>query len=183
MKKSIIILSILFLCLSACQKAATPADQHPPVQSEYNHISEYQEGDFLLRVTSNQTEYTPDDEVMIEASLFYVGDKSSVDIYHAMSPFWFDVTENEHHQSIPYAMDQPLIKTNLKKDIPYQQVYRKAGGEIGSESNQQFIRQFLDAPNFPKGNYTIKVTADFYTESKKEKQDYKFSTSINFIVR
>jgi hypothetical protein len=146
-------------------------------------VAEQRQGDFVLRVESVKKVYQAHEKVDIRAMLQYTGPKSEVKIYHAASPFYFDITENQRGISIPFVMTQPLLSTVVKKDTWLEEPYGKAGGYGESDPNKEFIKTFLQQPGFPEGNYTLRVRADFYTKNGEDKVDYDIKASMNITVK
>jgi hypothetical protein len=147
-------------------------------------IEEKQEGDFVLKIISEKSQYRNDEEVKIHAMLMYKGDKAEETIYHAASPFLFTVTENDRGITIPSIMPVPLISTILKKGEWLKKTYGKSGGYGENDPNADFIKEFLKGKGFPEGNYTIEVKADFFTKNDDDQEkEYDFSTSIKVKVK
>lgn len=147
-------------------------------------VAETEEGDFALQLVSEKKAYKANEDVSLHAQLKYVGNKSEEMIYHAASPFWFTITEITKGITIPYAMDEPLILTTLKRGEWYAEEYKKAGGysEIDPSETKSFIRSFLKEEGFPTGEYRIELEAKFFTEYQEQKQHHALTVSLEITV-
>ncbi|MDQ0257247.1 uncharacterized protein YcfL [Evansella vedderi] len=144
-------------------------------------VSETEAGDYVIRLISEKSEYAADEPVKITAKLKYVGEKEEVKIYHAYSPFWFDIRETTRGIDIPYVMPLPLLETTLKRDEWFVQEYTKVGSYAeGDDSPEvEFMKRFLEGEAFPPGEYEIELRTDFYTGSIDEKEEeHNYTTSI-----
>lgn len=142
-------------------------------------ISEKQEGDFILRLMSKKSHYLPHEPVEIYAMLKYVGPQSKIQINHASSPFWFEIKEHNNNIIIHNVQETASEITVLEKDVWHEMNFVKSG----VITDDDFVQDYFNKEGFPKGDYTIKLTADFNTIVNIEKENYKFSTSINIKIQ
>jgi hypothetical protein len=161
---------LLVLLVSGCGTAKLSEEQgsmqqsplaSPTQLSKGQLITEIQDGDFILQLETEKSEYGLNEPVELIVRLKYVGELPEVNISHAASPFSFLITETSRDIGIGYVMDQPLIHTNLKKGVWLEESYTKTGGYGDSDPNKDFIEQFLKGKTFPKGVYSIAAHADF----------------------
>ncbi|WP_314000845.1 hypothetical protein [uncultured Paenibacillus sp.] len=148
--------------------------------------AEVTERDFVYRLVSDKKEYVEGEPVLIYAELEYVGDKDSVTIYHASSPFYFPIVEKTRDYVIGYAMDQPLISTTLERGKPLREDYRKSGGYTEQDNKEYiaFMKAFSEGNGFPAGRYEVDGFADFFVESAENGQEnYKIKAQMEFAVR
>ena len=73
---------------------------------------------FVYRLSTEKDVYDEFGDTAIFAELMYVGEKNSIDIYHAASPFYFPLEERTRGFEIDYAMDDPLLTALLIKGEP-----------------------------------------------------------------
>ncbi len=144
--------------------------------------------DFIYRLVTEMEEYREDETVSIYAELEYIGDNKEVIIYHASSPFYYSMFELTREFGIPFAMDQPGLRTILVRGEPLREEYKRAGitGLYEDEEEyENFIKKFIK-DGFPDGHYRLSGSAKFHVESKKdgevEKVDYKLKAEIEFKV-
>ncbi|MFC5650675.1 hypothetical protein ACFPYJ_16395 [Paenibacillus solisilvae] len=146
------------------------------------------QGDFIYRLVTEKAEYRETEAVKIYGELEYMGDKESVTIFHAASPFYFPITEKTRDYEIAYNMNTPLISTVLKKGVPLREQYKGGGGydEHDDKNYIAFIQDLRDM-RFPGGYYVAAGFADFYVQSKignEEKQeDFHIKAQIDFSVK
>lgn len=163
MRKMFYFLTIFFL-LSACGTKGTPLSGNesslPPFEVEVK------EGDFVYRLYSEKKQYKEFEDFAVYAELTYVGDKDSIFIYHAASPFYFPIEELTRGYEIGYAMNEPLIQTELRKNEPLIAKYQFAGGYDGDEKSAytDFVKKIINK-GFPEGSYIIHGSAQFTTEA------------------
>lgn len=133
-------------------------------------ITEVEQNDFRLKFVSAQDQYKVGQKVQLTASLEYIGEKEEIEIFHAMSPFIFEVKERTRNIKIPYPMEQPLVTTRLVKNEAYLQTYQKSAGYGSHDPNKAFIKEFLEEEGFPKGEYTITLVSDFWTANENDEK-------------
>lgn len=157
-----------------------------PVQSGSmdNTTAEVTKDDFVYRLITEKVIYKDKETVLVHAELEYIGEHDSITIYHAASPFYFDITEKTRGYEIEYAMNEPLLSTTIKKGEPYREEYVKSGGfsEQDPPDYVSFMKQFFEEDGFPNGQYEINGSARFYIE-ENEKQEYTIEAKINFNVK
>ncbi|WP_096153045.1 MULTISPECIES: hypothetical protein [Bacillus] len=157
-------------------------------QPSYNNLSIVSSetvDDFHLYLASEKEVYDVNDEVMMIAELTYKGEKHTIDIFHAASPFFFNIKEETRGINIDYAMDQPLLQTTLEKDLPLREKYEKTGGYSDQDDKEfvAFMKEFLAGETFPKGKYTVEGVADFYISEDGGNKTYNIKTIIQFEVK
>ena len=154
--------------------------------SDRNTISEVREGDIIYRLVVEKDSYQTGEEVKIYAELEYIGEEDSITIGHAMSPFYFPIYEKTREYTIDYAMEEPLIMTEIKKGTPHREYYKKSYGYSGEEDNDyiKFVKKFYDEDGFPTGDYELNGRADFFVEnSDGEPKMYKMEGKVEFSVK
>ncbi len=142
------------------------------------------QGDFIYRLTAEDDTFGAGGPISMYAELEYTGDQASIDIYHAASPFYFDLHEKTRDFEIPYAMNEPLLVTTLVKGEPLREDYRGSGGysEKDPKAYRDFIEQVTDN-QFPEGFYEVNGSANFYTGNPAEnKTDFDLHAVISFKV-
>ncbi|MNZ77443.1 hypothetical protein D3C78_959820 [compost metagenome] len=148
---------------------------------------EVTEGDFVYRLVTEKADYAKGDEIIIYAELEYIGDQSSIEIYHAMSPFSFPIKELTRGYDIGYMMNQPLLTTELKKNEPLREYYAGGGG-YGSQDKKEYIAfmKEFNENGFPTGEYVVYGMTDFYIiddATGQQEVDYKLNAEISFEVK
>ncbi|WP_373229467.1 hypothetical protein [Cohnella sp.] len=146
-------------------------------------ISEEQEGDFVLQIVADKSDYTIDEPVKLKARLKYVGELPEVNISHAASAFSFLITETTHDIGIGYVMNQPLIHTQLKKGEWLEETYTKTGGYGETDPHKEFIMKFLHGEAFPEGAYNIVGQADFTFYQGEPEQPETKEMDIHFSTK
>ncbi|MFF2886429.1 hypothetical protein [Paenibacillus sp. NPDC057967] len=119
-----------------------------------------QASDFVHRLYLERDDYREGDQVTFISELEYVGDRESVTINHAMTPFYYAIRDSSGTYSFPYMMDQPLIYTTLYPGKPHVEKYSNGWAYLINDSNEILIENPADVP-FPAGNYTVVGSAEF----------------------
>jgi hypothetical protein len=150
-----------------------------------NPEAEVTEDDFIYRLVSEKDEYNAKEPVSIYAELEYIGNKESVTIYHAASPFHFPMYEKTRDYTIGFGMEEPLLNTILMKGEPFREEYQGSGG-YGSDDDKEYINfiKNIMKNQFPAGYYEVNGFADFFVKNNDtEKKDYKINAEIDFKVK
>ncbi|MEW9109076.1 MAG: hypothetical protein AB2374_06985 [Cytobacillus gottheilii] len=164
-------------------KSHSKLDEYQVVSTE----SEVQEGDFIYRLVTEKTEYTTDEPVNIYAELEYVGDQEEVMIYHAMTPFYFPMTEKIRNYEIDYPTPEPLGGTTLKKGEPVRHDYTRTGSYSTDKQDDytEFMKSFIE-DGFIEGYYVLTGSAEFFTGdpegARGDRKDYNMEGKIDFKV-
>ena len=180
---------LIFLLLSGCSHSAFEdpiMETEKPELTTLQNMTEKQHGDFVLQIGSEKKIYKVNEEVKFIARLKYIGKLPEFRIFHAASPFYFEVKETTRDIYLPFAMDQPLLSTNLLKGEWLEGEYNKIGLFIDGDDdpNQIFNTELMKNPGYPEGEYEVKVTAKFYCADGEKKIDTEFSTeSIKVFIR
>ncbi len=97
---------------------------------EFENITEgiAEDEQFSFRLYSEKSVYQVGEPLQIKAELTYIGDQESIKISHAASPIWLLTTNLTEDYRFDAAMNEPLIITELKKDVPFVQEYQFSGG-------------------------------------------------------
>ncbi|WP_342505365.1 hypothetical protein [Sporosarcina sp. FSL K6-2383] len=148
--------------------------------------AEVQEGDFIYKLSTEKDVYDTFSGSAIFAELTYIGEKDSIDIYHAASPFHFPLEERTRGIEVDYAMNEPLIITTLKKGEPLRQKYNFAGGYSDQDEEEyvEFIKSMINE-EFPEGEYIIHGSAQFTTADPSQTTDeerFQLQVDIGFTV-
>lgn len=178
-------IAVAIAALSSCGSSESPPREQSGGQIKLATKQEITDSDFIFRLVTEKAEYKLGEDVNLYAEIEYVGEQRSIKIYHAASPFYFDLHETTRNIQIPYAMNEPLIETVLKKAQPYREQYKKTGGfsEQDSKKFQQFMKQFLENDEFPLGNYVVNGTADFFIRKNDgEVEMYKLKGEVGFQI-
>ena len=141
--------------------------------------------DFHMYLASEKEVYEQNEDVVMIAELTYKGEHQKIDIFHAASPFIFNIKEETRGINIDYVMNQPLLQTTLEKDVPLQEKYEKTGGYSDQDDKEYvaFMKEFLTGKTFPKGKYAVEGVASFYIEEDGEEKTYNIKTIIRFEVK
>lgn len=194
MKKLFMLLTVMFVfLLSSCTANEETKKKKESVLDEYNVMNTHSEvrvKDFIYRIVSEKKEYENNEKVKIYAELEYVGNEDQVTIYHAASPFYFNLKERTRNYDIEYAMNEPLIKTTIVKGKPLREEYRVGSGGYSGDDPQEYIvfmKTIMDKKQLPYGYYILNGNADFYVETVKNNKnveiDYNISSPIDFKVK
>jgi len=191
----VLLVSILSLMLTGCFSSTISNDNAfnsaneklPQLNSALKEVvSEVRGDEFIYRLISEKAIYEAGEEVKLFAELEYSGADEEITIYHAASPFYFIIYEQNRGFGIPYVMDQPLIPTTLKRGEPLIEQYTINGGfsEHDEKAYVEFIKQLLNQ-GFPDGQYTVNGRADFYitNENGEKEKDYELNAGIDFQVK
>jgi hypothetical protein len=147
--------------------------------------AEVSEGDFVYRIFSESEKYKIGEQIKVYAELEYTGDKEEIKIFHASSPFIFNLKELTRDYDMPAAMTQPLLYTTLKRGEPLRGEYGKSGGysEDAIDEYNLFMKRFLNEKGFPEGRYELIGQAEFFIETDTEKkEDFLLEAQIRFKV-
>lgn len=187
MRKFIFLLALIFT-LTACGTKTNTASGNP--QQSPGALpppdSEIREEDFVYRLFTEKDVYDTFGGTAIFAELTYIGNQTSIDIYHSASPFYFPLEERTRGIEVDYAMNEPLITTTLTKNVPFRQKYSFAGGysEDDGEKYVSFIKTLMNE-GFPEGEYIIHGTAKFFAAEPSiatVDETYTMNADIGFIV-
>jgi hypothetical protein len=183
MRKTAILLMIGILgLLAGCgseRKSGTNVEDFEVIP-----VADATEGDFIYRLVAESDTFQAGGPITMYAELEYTGEQKSIDIYHAASPFYFDMREKTRDFEISYPMNEPLIMTTLVKGKPIREQYRGSGGysEEDPEPYRKFIQRVIDG-QFPEGFYEVDGSANFFTGNPEaEKTDYDIHAAISFKV-
>ncbi|TLS48469.1 hypothetical protein FE782_30500 [Paenibacillus antri] len=183
------LLLLLFLALSGCMQSPGERGASDPVKpiDERPAAAETKEGEFVYRLVSERSEYESGGEVVLYAELIYTGPEESVTIYHAASPFSFPIRETTRGYEIGYMMNQPLLHTELRRNVPLRETYVKSGGfgEQDEREYVEFMKRFWKE-GFPEGEYIVNGSADFFVGNgpdDSDKIDYRIEATVSFAVK
>lgn len=156
------------------------------INETYPQEAEVQADDFVYRIYTEKEVYKEYEETAIFAELTYVGDKDSIEISHAASPFYFPIEEQTREITVDYAMNDPEINTTLEKNVPFREKYEFAGGysDQDNDTTIEFIQTIIDK-GFPEGNYVINGSAQFTVKGSKAEdipQSYDLNLNVGFKV-
>lgn len=182
----IFLIGMLFL-LTACGKGEVPVSQTGEERND-SIVQEVVEDDFIYRLVTENAEYESGADVTLYAELEYVGENESIEIYHAASPFYFQLKELTRNYSLGYGMDQPLLRTIIKKGQPLREEYKGSGGysELDDDEYVEFIKGIWSNGHLPEGEYEVEGVADFfiYADDKlQETKDYRIKAKVAFKVK
>ncbi|HSI66701.1 MAG TPA: hypothetical protein VK947_04740 [Planococcus sp. (in: firmicutes)] len=187
MQKNWLLLSVLpLLSLAACGINEN-SDEGNANLSDFqvsNPQAEATEGDFIYRLVSEKEQYEQGEPISMYAELEYTGEKDSVAIYHAASPFYFPMHEATRDYRIDYPMNEPLLRTEITKGEPLREDYVASGG-YSAEEDEDYVEfmQSIISGNFPPGYYEVDGYANFYIEHNDTSQEtYQISAQIDFKV-
>lgn len=141
---------------------------------------------FSFRLVSEKAVYQVGEPLQIKAELTYIGDEASITISHAASPIWLLTTNLTEDYRFDAAMNEPLIRTVLTKDIPFVQDYHFSGGSYdggasGKPYSDEVFHQMAEG-KFPPGQYEIKGRTDFAVGEDILNNKVSLETSIIFTV-
>ncbi|MDQ8738703.1 hypothetical protein [Paenibacillus sp. LHD-38] len=146
--KLLLSLIVITFLLAGCGSQGN-ADNISSNSADYDVLNkpraEITEGDFVYRLVTENEEYQKGDSVKLYAELEYIGDKETVTIYHAASPFYFPIVEKTRDYDISYSMNEPLLSTTLKRGEPLREEYKKSGGYDEQDKKRicRFYKKFL----------------------------------------
>lgn len=147
-------------------------------------VAEAVRGDFVYRLIAERDTFEAGGPISMYAELEYTGEQASIDIFHAASPFYFELLEKTRDFEIPYAMDEPLLVTTLVKGEPLREDYRGSGSysENDPKEYRDFIGRLTDN-QFSEGFYEVNGFANFFTGNPEEdKTDFDIHAVISFKV-
>jgi hypothetical protein len=153
---------------------------------ELTHQAEVTEGDFIYRLVSEKAEYEADGPIDVYAELEYIGDKDKVEIYHAVSPFFFPMYEHTRDYEIRYGLPLPKRSTTLVKGEPLKEKFEVNAGYSLAPYDHDFatFAIALNKGQFPKGEYQINGYASFSIENPDDtEQQFMINGDIGLKVR
>lgn len=185
LRKLIGLFALLFV-LAACGKSETPSTVNVSKKPLPPPEATVEDGDFVYRLFTEKDVYDEFGDTAIFAELTYVGEKESIEIYHAASPFSFPMEERTRGINVDYAMNEPLITRTLQKDVPFREKYTFAGGYSDGDDEKyvEFVKTMIDQ-GLPKGEYIIHGSAQFSTAdptNTTDKKGFMMSADIGFTV-
>lgn len=145
-------LLMMVLLLASCSKeiqALNKKESMKPVQAS----------DFVHRLYLERDDYREGEQVTFISELEYVGDRKSVTINHAMSPFTYAIQESTGKYSFVFMIDQIIRHTTLYPGKPHVEKYSSGWAYLNDDPNK-IIGEPADIP-FPAGEYTVVGSADF----------------------
>ncbi|MFD0960448.1 hypothetical protein [Paenibacillus chungangensis] len=125
--------------------------------------------DFIYRLCVEREVYKEGESVPVIGELEYKGDKESVTIAHAASPFYYDVRDTANTYGFVFVMAQPLLHTTLRPGEPLLHVYSGVQAYAKGEENNP-IGVWTEAP-FPAGEYEIRGEAEFELKRSADEDD------------
>ncbi|RJX38908.1 hypothetical protein D3P09_15440 [Paenibacillus pinisoli] len=134
-------------------------------------VSPVQASDFVHRFYLERDDYKEGDQVTFISELEYVGDRKSVTINHAMSPFYYGIQESTGKYTFMFVMPQPLIHTTLYPGKPLIEKYSNGWAYL-NDGSDTIIGKPADIP-FPAGNYTVVGSTDFNVGEFGEENENK----------
>ena len=182
----ITLISIYIFYQNTLKNQEEPVVHTNDISSTYYGIeSKESVDDFHMYLASEKEVYEQNEEVVMIAEITYKGEYEKIDIFHAASPFFFNIKEETRGINIDYVMNQPLLQTTLEKNVPLQEKYQKTGGYSDQDDEEYvaFMKEFLTGKTFPKGKYTVEGVASFYIEEDGEEKTYNIKTIIQFEVK
>ncbi|MET3196495.1 hypothetical protein [Bacillus sp. OAE603] len=192
MKKLFMLLTVVFIFILSSCSTNQETKKKESVLDNYNVMNNHSEvrvKDFIYRIVSEKQEYANDEKVKIYLELEYVGNEEQVTIYHAESPFYFNLKEKTRNYDIVYGMNQPLVKTTIVKGRPLREEYKVgSGGYSGDDPKEyvDFMKKIMDTKRLPYGYYILNGKTDFYVETVKNGKnvqiEYNISSPIDFKV-
>lgn len=142
------------------------------------------QGDFIYRLISEKEQYTEGKEIKIYTELEYSGEQENIEISHAASPFHFPLYEETREYAVEYAMNEPLLTTQLIGGEALQEYYSGSGGYSAEEDEAyiEFVQRIM-GKEFPPGYYKANGFAYFTAASSAGSGiPYEFHTQIDFKV-
>lgn len=139
--------------------------------------------DFVYRLVTEKDTYNVGESVALYAELEYVGRGKNVTIYHEASPFYFLLVESTRNYGVPFAMDQPGLRTVLRKGEPLSEEYRPAGFYL-DENDKDYV-EFIEAVNrgeLPEGHYILDGNAKFSIMSGEDEKEFNIKAHVQFDV-
>lgn len=182
--RAIVMILLSALLLAACQSKTS--EEAPPQLRDNPQEDEVKEGDFIFRLVSEKKKYDEYEKPVIYAELTYVGEKEEIQISHAASPFSYPIHEKTRGYTVDYAMNTPLLLTDLKRGEPYRENYDFAGGysDKDAEEYAEFVQSVIEHDGFPRGNYMMEGYANFsiVDESETAEKEMNMQLQIGFDV-
>ena len=190
MKKLIIVLCSMILCLfmSACSDTApeplNQADMYVPRIVDVvdlgccvenitvresallgvNSVT-HTSGNFIMTLNSDRKVYTTEDVINIWATLEYIGDGDTVEIWHGCPFMLFSISDGNDFRTEAW---QFLIAdlSVLQRGRVYHFDYQKSGGWDADAPDAEFWENFFNEPDLllPAGEYRITLRGDFYIQ-------------------
>lgn len=182
------ILTVAFMAILLIGCGTSTNNNNTSSNYEYENITEStdENGQFSFILKSEKAVYQVGEPLQIKAELTYIGDEESVTISHAASPIWLLTTNLTENYQFEAAMNEPLIFTELKKGIPYIEVYQFSGGSYyegspGKPYSDEVFKQMAEG-RFPPGQYEIKGRTDFAIGEDIMTKRVNLETAIIFTV-
>jgi len=136
---------------------------------------------FEMRLFSDKKEYRTNEKIRLWATLEYIGNKDSIQIWHGGGFMLFYITDGEDFNLEP-IITLPLLSTTLERGRVYAFDYYKSGGWGTDDPKADFWEQFFKEQDLflPQGNYTITLRGAFSLTPTG--RDIDLTCKINIIV-
>ncbi|MCU6712897.1 hypothetical protein M6D81_29765 [Paenibacillus sp. J5C_2022] len=153
------------------QEVSPPGVNGPNTDVDGNsrQCIESEKAAIIYRICVDQDVYKEGESVPVTGELEYTGDKKSVMIAHAASPFHYYVRDTSDTYGFVFVMNQPLIHTNLKQGQPISEVY--SGVQAYAEGGEDNLIGLPTEVPLPAGIYEISGEASF--DMKRRVEDEK----------
>lgn len=185
-------LGIFCLCtvlLTACQNQDTQdmseenVDQNELEKIDVKQWVDETENDaFTFHVEATKPSYDTSEVVVLEAEITNKSD-DTITMTHSSSAVYFNMEEKTRAYTIPYAVNDIGVTTELAPGESIVESYEKSGGfsEENDDAYQVFMEAFLEDDGFPAGYYVVHAETDFYV--KETDEHVNLEATIDFLVK
>ena len=151
-----------------------------PDLREGRQVTDKQDDNFHIILYSNKDIYHFDEEVVIWATIEYVGPENNITIYSG-EPIggFYVVSDGVSYISYSYY---PMLKTTvLSKGDILEIPMEKSGGFSETDEDADYWREFYNEERmlFPIGEYNVVFSTNFYTDTDP---DIDLEVEYQFIV-
>jgi len=144
-------------------------------------VDEVANEEFSFHVETEKATYHSDEAIILEAEITNTTD-DTITLTHSATAINFNIEEKIRGYTIPYAVHEIGLTTELAPGESIVERYEKSGGyaEEDDDFYQAFMKGFLDKEGFPIGYYLVHAETDFYV---KERDEYvNLQATVDFIV-
>ncbi len=188
MYRSLSYIVIICILLCGCSEHIENTDYEHEEKEVYTideslDYVEYTSDDGIFRVVLYVEEgpYIADNNIEIYSTLEYIGNKESIEIWHGIPYFNYQLSNGEDSFSDGLTLNS-LNKSVLNKNEVYIKPFVKNGGWSADQEDSEFWEEYYkeEELKLPIGTYTLIAYCNF--SLSKDSDDYTNVIEVNIVV-